>query len=144
MPAQWVFPEEDQPPATIEEGLEKKRQILEEIVSAERVYVNNLRSIKQVGCTTLPHFLIKQNYYGPLHRLQRESKTKLTEEELNTIFHCIDDLFSIHVELFDEVDSALEVFPEKSIGAIFLKKVFFLLFLVCVEPPFPSVARIQI
>lgn len=51
--------EEEQHIPTIEEEIEKKRKILEEVVTAERIYVNNLRSIKQVRSVSVVTYLIE-------------------------------------------------------------------------------------
>eukprot|EP01117_Protostelium_nocturnum_P003688 TRINITY_DN1496_c0_g1_i1.p1 TRINITY_DN1496_c0_g1~~TRINITY_DN1496_c0_g1_i1.p1 ORF type:complete len:1155 (+),score=559.92 TRINITY_DN1496_c0_g1_i1:114-3578(+) len=91
------------------QDFEKKRKTVQEMVTAERSFLNNLKSIKQ-------------NYHSNLSKATKEPKNRLTEEEIAPIFLFVEQLYTLHSKIFSELDEALDSFPVISIGKIFRDK----------------------
>ncbi len=71
--------------------VDRRRKTLQEVVTAERIYLNNLRSIKQ-------------NFFTPLQKASREAnnsknKINVSEEDIGHIFFQIEDLYSLHSQV---------------------------------------------
>ncbi len=71
--------------------VDRRRKTLQEVVTAERIYHNNLRSIKQ-------------NFFTPLQKASREAnnsknKINVSEEDIGHIFFQIEDLYSLHSQV---------------------------------------------
>lgn len=108
-----------------DDEIDKRKKALDELVSAERIYVNYLRSLKQVlTLSDMPVVTsLWQNYLVPLQKAAKEAKSKVSEEEVTTIFSCVEELYALHSDMFKELDYTLEVYPSASIAAIFNKRV---------------------
>ena len=61
----------------------------------------------------------------PLQKLQKDPKlgVKLLDEDINQVFSNLDDLITLHSDILNELTQAQEMYPTKSVGEIFIKKV---------------------
>eukprot|EP01116_Phalansterium_solitarium_P015136 TRINITY_DN3328_c1_g1_i1.p1 TRINITY_DN3328_c1_g1~~TRINITY_DN3328_c1_g1_i1.p1 ORF type:complete len:1126 (+),score=490.30 TRINITY_DN3328_c1_g1_i1:1004-4381(+) len=86
-----------------------KRRVLEEMTAAERTYVDHLTDFFQ-------------NYGIPLRRLAKEKTMKVSEEQIELIFHPFDALLTLHQSLHADLQDALDVFPKVPVGPVLLAK----------------------
>lgn len=96
-----------------EDPEQRKLRTLSEMVKSERVYLNQLRSMKEI-------------YLAGINKLAKEFKAKgqkiVAEEDIAAVFCNVEQLFALHLDMFQDFEAALEQYPNKSIGEIFLKR----------------------
>ncbi|XP_072569841.1 active breakpoint cluster region-related protein isoform X2 [Paramormyrops kingsleyae] len=96
------------PEADIEKGLEMKKLVLSGFLASEEIYINQLEAL------LLP--------MRPLKAAATTSQPVLTNQQIETIFYKIQDIFEIHKQFYDALYPHIQHWDDKvTVGHLFQK-----------------------